>query len=325
MLGTTLLAGTSGTAAAPSPALWITNWPGVFLVRSNSLGYFFTTNLNKTAAMNLRLTGSLGTNAVFDHFVERSLNKVAFDALLAATNGRTTRIWAEREHPIGWPVFPPRARWEGKGLLFGIKGFTALSPCWSGEGHSGQTPITALTQRHVYTRGHGMGTNGFSKAMAGDTAWFLRTDNGMVSRKILRRVVRTGSAEMPYDYTILLLDQDLPAEIQPMAVTDAKQLDRYLVRVNGAPWPVLMTEQTGNVSAGIPGFMVETWKGGDSGSPDMILLSNELVMIRGRSTSGPNQQMQRDMDELCRQAKLDPRKYPMRFVDLSGFAVAAGK
>src|SRR2546427_71699 len=76
--------------------------------------------------------------------------------------------------------------------------------------------------------------------------------------------------------------------------------------VNHAPWPFLKTEQTGHVSAGLPSFSVDTWKGGDSGSPDLLPLPGELIFAGGRSTSGPSAQMQADMDELCRLERLDP-------------------
>jgi hypothetical protein len=64
---------------------------------------------------------------------------------------------------------------------------------------------------------------------------------------------------------------------------------------------------------------VQTWKAGDSGSPDILPLPGELVFVGGRSTTGPTPEMQADMDELCRLQKLDPKRYQMRWVDLSRF------
>jgi hypothetical protein len=83
-----------------------------------------------------------------------------------------------------------------------------------------------------------------------------------------------------------------------------------------APHPIFQTEQLGNVSTGVAPLTVNTWKGGDSGSPNMIPLPGQLVFFSGRSTSGPSQEMQEDMDELCRRAKLDPKKYQLQWVDL---------
>jgi hypothetical protein len=73
------------------------------------------------------------------------------------------------------------------------------------------------------------------------------------------------------------------------------------------------------VNTGIVGFTVPAWKGGDSGSPDMLPLGNELVFYGGRSTTSPSPVMQADMDKLCRLEKLDPRKYQLQWVDLSRF------
>jgi hypothetical protein len=87
----------------------------------------------------------------------------------------------------------------------------------------------------------------------------------------------------------------------------------------GAPWPIFKTEQTGHVSADIPDFTVDTWKGGDSGSPNMLPLPGELVFLSGRSTSGPSPEMQADMDELCRRDGIDLKRYQMQWVDLESY------
>jgi hypothetical protein len=63
--------------------------------------------------------------------------------------------------------------------------------------------------------------------------------------------------------------------------------------------------------------MVDIWKGGDSGSPNMLPLPGELVFSGGRATSGPGPEMQADMDELCRREGLDPQRYQMQWVELS--------
>jgi len=104
---------------------------------------------------------------------------------------------------------------------------TALSPCWEGEGAPGVIPITALTRRHGYTRGHGIRPDGFGKTFAGERVWFLSTNNQVVQTSVLREVVRTmpGSGR---DYTIFLFSKDLPASIEPMRVVTTKELfSRY--------------------------------------------------------------------------------------------------
>jgi hypothetical protein len=91
---------------------------------------------------------------------------------------------------------------------------------------------------------------------------------------------------------------------------------RYVV---GAPSLLFKTEQLGNVSADVPGFTVDTMKGGDSGSPNMLPLPGELAFFNGRTTAGASPEMQADMDQLCRLEGLNPAKYQLRYVDLSSF------
>lgn len=262
------------------------------------------------------------TNAVFDSYVPGSLNYVIWTNFQAHTNGRTVQIWSERTHPEGWPTNKPSVRWNTNNLMWGMKGMTALSPCWEGEGYAGQVPFTALTRRHAYTRGHGAGNEGFNTANAGRKVWFLTRDNALVEAVIRRQVTRASATNGVHrDYTIVLLDRDLPDSITPVRVlTPTQALARYRTssQVNG-PYPIFQTEQGGTVSAGIAPFVVNTWKPGDSGSPNLIPLPGELVFISGRSTSGPSPEMQQDMDELCRLEKLNPGKYQLQYADVSAY------
>lgn len=262
------------------------------------------------------------TNLFFHHFFPESLSQLVWTNLLAHTNGRNTVIWSLRNRPPQWPESPIQARWNPQCLLWGMKGFTALSPSWEGEGYLGQIPITALTRRHGYTRGHHMGDSGFSTRLAGKRVWFLTKENQVIERKILRQVVRTVETDR-LDYTIVLLDQDLPADIQPVRVAKPEDFSlnhpsRYPF-CEKAPYVMYKTEQSGNVSAQIPGFTVDTWKGGDSGSPNLLPLPGELVFVSGRNTSGASLAMQADMDELCRLAGLKSAGYQLQWADLSAF------
>jgi hypothetical protein len=204
-----------------------------------------------------------------------------------------------------------------------MKGLTALSPCWQGEVNPGQVPLTALTRRHVYTRGHHFGAEGFNTVCAGFKAWFVSTNNLLVEVRIKRMVVRAsmGTNGVPRDYTIMLLDRDLPESIQPVRVTSTAELQsKYPVSTLGfVPHPIFGTEQGGYVSTGVAPMVVNTWKGGDSGSPNLLPLPGELVFFSGRSTTGPSREMQADMDELCRTEKLNPKDYQLHWVDLSKY------
>ncbi len=292
---------------------WSTNGPAVF-------ANYRVEATNRAAGA----ASAPATNSVFDHYLPDSLSHLIWTNFIAHTNGRNTRIWSVRSHPAGWPNRPPVVAWNTNGLMWGMRGLTGLSPCWEMEVNSGQVPITALTRRHGYTRGHSMGPEGFHTTFAGKRVWFLDAANRIVEVKVAREVVRVYKVHKREDYTILLFDRDLPAGIEPLRVTDEidtwKRLGMPTLPYNSpAPRPVFLTEQGGHVSAGIPGFIVPTGKGGDSGSPNLLPLPGELVFFGGRMTTGPTAEMQADMDELCRLEGLDPAGYQMRWVDLSGY------
>jgi hypothetical protein len=258
------------------------------------------------------------TNTVFHHFVADSLSNLVWTNLMARTNGRDTTIWSVRTHSSNWPATPPVANWNTNSLIWGMRGLTALSPCWEVEGAPGQVPVTALTRRHGYTRGHGMGADGFNTGFAGKKVWFLTANNKIVEATVARDVVRTfkGSGR---DYTILLFRNDLPSGIQPLSAADPKLLFAKYKPYPYGPVPFFKTEQTGHVSVDLPGLKMDTWKGGDSGSPDMLPLPAELVFCLGRSTSGPSPEMQTDMDELCMLEGLNPKRYQLQWANLAKY------
>jgi hypothetical protein len=258
------------------------------------------------------------TNLVFQRFLPNSLNHLVWTNLLANTNGRSMQIWSTREHPPGWPRAGVNAVWNRRSLIYGMRGFTALSPCWEMEGGSGQVPITALTRRHGYTRGHGMGAGGFRQNYAGKKVWFLSADDQRIEVKILREVVQTRDGQ---DYTIVLFDRDLPASIEPLRVINSTNMFTRFVSTPHAPYPVFRTEQDGNVTVELPGLIYGFYKGGDSGSPNLLPMPGELVFIAGRSTSTPSPIMQADMDELCRKERLSPANYQMQWYDISQYPV----
>jgi hypothetical protein len=265
-----------------------------------------------------------GSSNRFDHFLPESLNNLVWTNFIAHTNGRNMLVWSTRSHPPGWPAQPSQLEWNPTCLMAGMRGMTALSPCWELEGNPGQAPITALTRRHGYARGHDMGPDGVGSTWAGKKVWFLTAQNKVIQMTVAREVVRTAPVARR-DYTILLFSSDLPDSIQPMRVVPEKDIfslphSKY-VGLTDVPSPVFKTEQSGYVSADVPGFTVNTYKGGDSGSPNMLPLPGELVFWNGRSTSGASPEMQADMDQLCRLQGLDPKKYQLEWVDLSAFPV----
>jgi hypothetical protein len=258
------------------------------------------------------------TNKTFHHYLEGSLQDLCWTNFIAHTNGHTTQIWSKRSHPVGWPARPPLAVWNTNCLMWGMKGLTALCPCWQREEAPGWFPITALTKRHGYARGHDVAADGFHNGFAGAKVWFLTLDNRIVERTIVREVTRTFPTSHR-DYTLFLFNEDLPDSISPLrVVADKTRIANYPFYID-APNLLFLTEQAGNVSAEAPGFTVPTMKAGDSGSPNMLPLPGELVFYSGRTTSGPTSEMQADMDELCRLSGLDASKYQLAWADLSSF------
>src|SRR5262249_20412496 len=160
----------------------------------------------------------------------------------------------------------PIVRWNTNSLFWGAAGLTALSPCWEDDGGGGQAPITALTRRHGYTRGHSMGADGFTKARNGKRVCFLTTRNDLIMVKIKLPVVRTAPTSHQ-DYTLLLFDRDLPDSIESIATIRGTNLFVKMPYVPDAPWPVARTEQSGQIGLFLPGFSANVMKAGDSGSP----------------------------------------------------------
>src|SRR5215831_480502 len=282
--------------APGSFAGWVTNGPGVFrsfiqssrVIQGQPVAYApppddLPLEVRRVMAT-FRAAGNVkivkNTTNLFQNFLPDSLNNLIWTNFIAHTNGREMIVWSVRSHPAGWPNQPPALQWNPKCLLSGMKGMTALSPCWQEEGNPGQLPITALTKRHGYMRGHDLGPDHVGANFAGRKVWFLTGQNTVVQTTVAREAVRTSQTS-GRDYTILLFSSDLPDSIQPMRVVHANDVfnappTKYKQCLD-APCPMFKTEQTDHVAAEVPPFTMDTFKGGDSGSPNMVPLPVELV------------------------------------------------
>lgn len=307
----------STTNVSANPNYWPPNHPTLIAMSNRLPAEVFQRTIKTRLAQPQYVTNYYSfTNRVLAHWVPESLNHAVFTNIISRTNGRTSLLWSTRRHSIGWPLNKPNVAWNRDNLAWGINGLTALSPCWQQEGSCGQVPITLLTPRHGYTRGHGMGPEGFRTAFNGKRVWFVSTNDTVIEAKIRGAIVRSGEDA---DYTILMFDRDLPPEIQPMRVVSTDELFPRFVWLPSASPPVLMTEQGGRMGVELPGFSVAAHKGGDSGSPNMIVLGSDLVFYCGRTTSGPSAKMQADINDLCARQKVNPKAYQLRWADLSAF------
>jgi len=252
----------------------------------------------------------------FAGFVPGSLAHVVWTGFL--TNGRSLRMWESWQLPPEWPNKAPVLRWNTNNIMWGRKGLTAISQVAEGMGSFGQGEITALTRRHGYLRGHGMGPSGLDPTRVGRRVWFCARDNQLVERRAKLLYIQTPEQGGTNDYSIVLFDADLPAGIEPMRVVDAAKLRRKYFGDDFSHRPVFMALQDGLISTGIPGWTT-MYRAGDSGAPMMLPLPDELVFFGGLSTSPPSTRMQADMDMLSRRAHLDPRKYQMQWVNLDAY------
>ncbi|MGO9202614.1 MAG: hypothetical protein ACLQM8_18995 [Limisphaerales bacterium] len=249
--------------------------------------------------------------------------------LLALTNTTTASLW-KTTPPLTDP--PTGMAWNTNCLIYHKFGLTAISQMNSWDipcGCPGQIPVTALTGRHGYARGHGMGTPGTNNPMAPAlTVWFCTTNNppnNLVPVNVLADIVRYDSQ---YDYTVLVFDSDVSTMgITPMYVGDTPQSDTPILvtsqyPVNNVIGSVIVNSPVmcGNI---LPLYSYQTMggpMGGDSGSPLMVpTTDNYLVFIggigytTGAHTTGPCTQMQTDMDTLSTDAGLNPASYQMRW------------
>lgn len=291
-------------------------------------------------------TNAPATNNYYVDLSVGSLGHHMYTNLIARTNGRNNLLWSVFPYTIASKANFVR---NPNFLLTGISNLTAISQCWEGQGPRGQLPMTALTRRHAYARGHGLGYDGVPSAGTnsnynGMEVVFVGHDNSIVTMIITNRITfGYGSG----DFTIVSFTSDLPASITPMKVGITNFFGTYTGyypsyptnplagQITGRPRPTLRTEQDGYLDTGesaayggpvvyqyvigIPGFYHDSMKGGDSGSPNMLLIDNDLVMFGGRTTSAPSPTIQAMMDTLSIMSGLDPANYQMQWKDVSAF------
>jgi len=247
---------------------------------------------------------------------------------IAQTNGRTMEMWSTRFYPADWPNTPPVLAWNTNCLLYGLDGFTAISQCSEFEGAPGQIPVTLITRRHGFVRGHGLGPVGLqTSGLVGKRLWFCTASNTPVQMTIAAQLVRLGFGPSGayYDYGLVVFTQDVPDSITPISVISTADFQIYYYNTPEIPFLALGTEQAGHCATGgdpIPPFVYPLLKGGDSGSPNMLPSpDNKLIMFSGRGISGFSPQVQADIDTLSLYLGLNPSNYRLRPYDLTPWGV----
>ncbi len=170
----------------------------------------------------------------------------AFNASI--TPSSSDQVWLTRT-----PGNPPTVQWNPNSLLYGRTGFTGISPVGYLEPNAPtQITVTALTRRHGYCRGHGMGSpDGFRTTWNGTTIWFVDKDGNPFPATVAGAYVR-NPGNNPHictdpwcDWTVLVFADDLPANITPIPLV-MEQPPRFSVCSRTGP--------TLRMSANLPPF-----------------------------------------------------------------------
>jgi len=239
------------------------------------------------------------------------------------TNNKSCVLWNTRTTNN-----PPTLVWNPNCLLYGKTGFTAISQRNEFEPAPGQCPVTALTRRHGYTRGHGMGfTNGYAGFNSGfntQNVYFCTSSNTLVTATVTNGYTRYSTTNgFDYDYTILVFSADLPSSIQPMEVSYTNPTSFSVVfnttqqgymSANNPPFWLInsISEQASDPDAFPPFNEYPTFLLGDSGSPVMVPWTDDyLVFLYGDTTTAPCDQMQLDMNNLCTSVGIEGEDYQM--------------
>lgn len=250
--------------------------------------------------------------------------------LCNSTNSRTPNLFSSQSHPPGWPTTYPVLVWDANGLLYNRPGFTAISGCNTFENMTdtfhGQCRVTALTRRHGYLRGHGMGSQGKRTDWDGKKVWFCKPNGEVYEAVVDRGYVRLSDGPPRIDYTIVLFKDDLPAEITPLRVINYPWVGTYVTPV------YFRVCQHNYVSANEPlanplplgerpPFNDHiTYVAGDSGSPNLLLTpAGELIFRCGSNTTGASTQMQVDMNDLSDDIGLIPSNYQLQWYPVDWF------
>jgi hypothetical protein len=314
---------------------------GTNVAGATNSGFTFLATNGTTGQYSVTVANAAGsTNTAWDVTWDgNTLANFLFTNTAAHTNGKVGYIWSG----FAWgQTNATNCAWLTNGFLTGLRGATAISAA-NEVGQFGTIGTyatgTALTRRHVYVLGHDNGgTPGEIVSVAvknGKKYWFIGTNNVAVSGTIADNRVCLANGE---DWSIFFLSSDLPDEVETMrCVMDGDRLDlaRFVTPGNfwnkmPAPppwpvWPVFGTCQHNQIGGNISQYAIfdnhPINVGGDSGSPDMILLTNEVVFLSGRSCSGVTSLMLSNMNAMTLSAGLSTNhyRYQPQFVDLSAW------
>jgi hypothetical protein len=285
--------------------------------------------LNRSSTGVSRATNARGSvsRTNFTGFVPGSLPEACWTNYLAKTNSKVQQLWGTYILPSGWPtnyVDLPTLAWSKDCVIHGVTGQTAISQCNTMQGARGQLPMTALTPRHLLTRGHGFGTNGVGPLL-GVKIYFCTTSNTVVEAVTTNKFTYAGGYGFGadgtnLDFTIVGLMADLPDSITPLRVINYTNKDRRFPKDGVSPIPRLSTRQGGKVDCGWKSGLETDVAGGDSGSPAFLWIGNEIFLYGGISSElAPIPTAQFAVDAISTALGLNTNSYQLRYLDISSY------
>lgn len=220
-----------------------------------------------------RFSYPTGATNYFAEFTVGTLNHALWTNYTANTNGKVSSLWTSQT--------PGAGAWRSGNLLSMGTNYTALSFAWQGQEAAGKPPLSAISPRLVYSRGHSMGTAGTNSGNAGKLVYFATAAGTQITNAILEQITSNSGGE---DWTLFVLSSNLSASITPLAVVDSSAYAAKRPQNSFAPYPVLFSRaNTSSAYSGVAPF-TSSYTSGDSGSPRMILLGGQLALIGGIST-----------------------------------------
>jgi hypothetical protein len=248
--------------------------------------------------------------------------------IYANTNGRVMEYYST--NGFTGPTTAPVTVRNTNSLIYGAQGFTAITvhnTLTGPEPAFGQIQGTALTKRHVIVRGHHLGATGNIGTNGSMQMWWVTSSNTSIARTVQGGIGFDSSVGAPFrDYTLLLLSSDLPDSIEPVSIIRWSDFLIYLPLTNR--FHLFFSCQHNKLStlyeSSLGGFTHNSYVGGDSGSPNFVLLPHptrrfRLALYGITSGSRWYDDMTASLNNLTVWGGLNTNSYQPDFVDLSDY------
>lgn len=278
----------------------------------------------------------------------------------ARTNGRNARLLSFAGH-IG-VVTATNALWNTNWYFFGCDNATAQTHVRTNAGEAWYAKKSTLISRVLILQSGHNNCGERTDGLCGSNHWYLALDktNGQHWRRVVHGLSRQNSTNG--DYYLAAVENPFPANIATMPVLIYSTLTNKLSANTGLGqrWPVFFNSQfsrtEGNILMRIPGNWMDanprvmvtntqfaggpgvplyvnnfsafvtnslgTPRGGDSGSPTFIVVSNRMVLLSAGLTAPGISSLSHflaDVNTATAAAGFSTNDYPVEIETLSGF------